>query len=200
MQETDWEAITVNCFPLGSAGDGVMLRADILPMSTWGSNLRGLLRPSTWDRLRCAVADAADNRCEVCGNQSLGPKQRMQRPDCHEVWIFEREGSQFTQRLDRLIALCKLCHNVQHVGRGFTEDALQILQNLNSWSTAEAMKDIDRAKARFKLMGNLEFNLDLTVLASTVELRDSPDLKLPSEARGFFGNSWLKQLGMDKLG
>ncbi len=193
MREADWEAITVECIPLGSANDGVKLRADILPRLTLGSNLRGMLRQSTWDRLRFATADAADNQCEVCGNRSLGPNQKVQRPDCHEAWVFEKEGSQFTQRLNRLVALCKLCHNVQHVGRGFTSDAVQTLQDLNGWSAAEALTDIKRAMTRVKLMNNLEFNLDLSVLSSVIELTDYPNMRIPAIDRIFLGNTWLKQ-------
>ena len=203
MREADWKAIAIECVPLGSANDGVMLRADVLPRLTLGSNLRGMLRQATWDRLRFAAADAADNRCEACGKQSLGPKQKVQRPDCHEAWVYEKNGSRFTQRLDRLIALCKMCHNVQHIGRGFTADAVQTLQVLNGWSVAEALADIERAVTRVALMNNLEFDLDLSVLSPVIELTDYPHMRIPAIDRIFLGNTWLKQPyeqpGLEKL-
>src|SRR5215475_10253855 len=50
----------------GELGPG-RLSCDLLPASTWGSNLRGMFSPAEWDNLRIPVCTAAGDICEVCG-------------------------------------------------------------------------------------------------------------------------------------
>ena len=53
--------------------------------------------------------------CEICGSPSTR-NGRTVRPDCHEKWVFEFRAGTPVQRLERLIALCPACHQVQHSG------------------------------------------------------------------------------------
>ena len=177
-----------------SASDGVRLRADLLPASTWGSNLRGLLSPTQWDRLRAPVLAAAGLRCQICG-----AARPARRPDCHEQWIFGLEAivpgdiPLPVQRLVRLVALCPACHEVQHVGlAGLRERLAEVrarLGQLNSWTPAQVSADLDRAARRSVLLEQVPWDLDLRTLAGQIEIPGFPDLYLDAAARERLGHA-----------
>lgn len=175
------------------AADGVKLHADMLPSTTWGSNIRGLVSAREWDRIRLPICAAAQNRCEVCGYQrrEMG---RVRRPDCHELWVFEVRDGRRVQRLDRLIALCRSCHSVQHMGRaaarGKNELTIRTLQRVNRWTREQARADIDAATARFESLDYLDYDLDLTALSGTLALSSHPGLYIPAADRKALGNSF----------
>jgi hypothetical protein len=73
------------------------------------------------------------------------------------------------------------------------------MTSLHIQVSIEALADIERAVTRVTLLNNLEFDLDLSVLSSVIELTDYPGMRIPTRARNFFGNTWLAQPGMDKL-
>lgn len=181
------------------AADGVRIRTDMLPSTTWGSNVRGLVSHKDWDRLRLPVCAAAENRCEVCGRHGRRVNGRTLRPDCHEIWVFETRNGRNVQRLERLIALCKACHSVQHMGRaaarGTTEHTIRTLQRVNGWSRDEALADIRRAIARFEALDHVQFDLDLSVLAGKLSLPGYPDLYIPAAERSELGNSYYGDNG-----
>ncbi len=122
-----------------------MLTIELVPVSTWGDNLRSRFKPSAWDRLRRECYAAAGHKCEVCGG--VGPKHPV---EAHEVWDYD--GETHTQRLVRLIALCPACHEVKHFGRAMNEGnmqrAFEHLRRVNGWSPNEAEAHV---QAAFKL-------------------------------------------------
>lgn len=175
------------------AADGVRIRADVLPASAWGSNLRGILSGAAWAKLREPVVEAALGRCQICG-----ATPRTRRPDCHEQWAFglrdEGEGSFIpVQHLVRLVALCPGCHAVQHVGLAGLRDQLdQVrarLARLNHWDAGAVAADLTRADQRFQLLEQVPWDLDLGVLAGQIKIAGFPDLYIPSGAREHLGHS-----------
>lgn len=68
------------------------LTVELLPATTWGSNLRTALRVREWNKLRRRTYEAARHRCEVCGGVG-----RQYRVACHERWEFD--DAQSCQRL-----------------------------------------------------------------------------------------------------
>lgn len=82
------------------------LRMQLIPESSWYYNLRKVLPPEEWNSLRKKVYAYFGYQCAACG--SPGPLH------AHEVWSFRTPG---VQRLVRLVALCELCHAVEHFGR-----------------------------------------------------------------------------------
>jgi hypothetical protein len=82
------------------------LTIELVPSSAWFNNLRMLLKPYMWDRIRKKVYTKYDYKCGICG---AGGKL-----DCHEVW--EYDDKKKIQKLTNLIALCQNCHNVKHIG------------------------------------------------------------------------------------
>jgi hypothetical protein len=173
------------------APDRARIRADSLPASTWGSNLRGILAPKDWDRLRIATAEAADNRCEVCHARSAG-----RRPAAHEQWIFAPVEGLPVQRLGRLVALCIGCHRVAHIGlaglRGEMPLVKRHLARVNRWSMIDVVADLHRAAERALLLERFEWDLDLRVLAGRVTVPGYPDLYIPAGGRAYLGNAFRR--------
>ncbi|MBM7832061.1 hypothetical protein JOE59_002766 [Agromyces cerinus] len=196
FNKRDWQLLTVLTLNPGASPGEVRMRADMLPPSTWGSNLRGMLKDAAWRKLSRETSEAAGRRCAICGAESFGPNHTPQNPDCHEMWVFEVADGVLVQRLERLVALCKACHNVQHAGRaeklGLTGDVVDTLCRVNRWTPTESEDDIDRAWDRYELMSGLEFDLDLRALAGRIQVGDDVDLYFRARERERLGNSWLK--------
>jgi hypothetical protein len=60
------------------------LTVELVPETSWYSNLRSELTEEQWDTVRRRCYVAADYRCEVCGGR--GPKWPV---ECHEVWSYD---------------------------------------------------------------------------------------------------------------
>lgn len=108
---------------------------EIVPSTCWWSNVRSHVAPAVWERLRRTTAEAAGNRCEICGGRG------WRHPvECHEVW--DCDDVRRVQRLVRLIALCPACHEVKRLGlaakRGPQHAALAHLAEVNGWTEADA--------------------------------------------------------------
>jgi hypothetical protein len=171
-----------------------MLRAGLLPSATWGSNLRGVFSREDWDRLRIPVCTAAGDRCEVCGAQVFTDSGRPRRPDCHELWTFEHKNGRNIQRLDVLIALCRDCHRVQHVGlagvQGETDAVIAKLQAVNGWTQPQAQQEVARAWTEYERLERYSWDLDLSALGSLITIDGYPDLYIPASDRVRLGNSY----------
>ncbi|MGA1836396.1 hypothetical protein VD659_05625 [Herbiconiux sp. 11R-BC] len=171
----------------------IRMRADALPTNVFGSNVRGIARESEWDRIRLAVSARAGKRCQICGGESFGPKRRVQHPDCHEIWRFELREGGVVQVLAGLIALCKKCHNTQHVGRALDlEEVKEALVEVNGWSYADAHDDVRRAFAKSAQLKDHPIDLDLSLLRGQLQILGSPDLKFTAAERTTLGNSWTR--------
>ncbi|MEU7631837.1 hypothetical protein AB0C34_17885 [Nocardia sp. NPDC049220] len=187
--------IAVDTLAGPDAVDGVVIRSDLLPPNTHGSNLRGLLTRQMWDRLRTPVCDAAGNRCEICGVQTIR-NRRPARPDCHEKWAFKFVSGRLMQQLQRLIALCPGCHQVQHVGRarmnGFEAQVIFQLRELNGWTAEQAAEDLDRASHRVAFLHRFDWDLDLSALTGQLLIENYPQLYIPAVERPTLGNSYFR--------
>lgn len=82
------------------------LKIELVPQTSWYSNLRSNISDSDWDKLRKQVYAQYQNVCGICGNQG--------RLNCHEIW--EYDDKKRTQKLKGFIALCDMCHHVKHIG------------------------------------------------------------------------------------
>ena len=169
------------------------MRADVLPLSVFGSNVRGIARYSEWERIRLLVSARAGKRCEICEGESHGPRQKVQHPDCHEIWRFELRDGAITQTLVGFIALCKKCHDTQHVGRSpDIEEAERVLARVNGWTEDEAHADVRRAFARLKFLEDSDIGLDLSILVGQIVVHGAPSLVFTSQERSSYGNSWAR--------
>ncbi len=82
------------------------LTVELVPETSWYSNLRKAMPRAQWDKLRRKVYAEYGHRCGICGAGG--------RMNCHEVWKYDDDDQ--TQRLDRFISLCDMCHHVKHIG------------------------------------------------------------------------------------
>ena len=82
------------------------LTAELVPATSWYSNLRNTMGREDWDRLRREVDARHRNLCGVC--ESAGTLH------CHEIWRYD--DIRRVQTLDGFIALCPWCHHIKHLG------------------------------------------------------------------------------------
>jgi len=82
------------------------LTAELVPVTSWYSNIRKQLPRKQWDRIRHQAIADADKCCAICGAE--GPLF------CHEGWAYD--DSERVQRLAGFVALCSLCHHVKNLG------------------------------------------------------------------------------------
>lgn len=137
------------------------LTIELIPSTSWYSNVRSEVTGKEWDRLRKEVYRLAGYRCEVCGGK--GPSHPV---ECHEVWEFD--DKLYTQKLIKLIALCPACHEVKHIGRagaiGHGEEAKAQLARVNGWSLEEATAYIRDAFKTWVHRSSHRWELDLSGL------------------------------------
>ncbi len=86
-----------------------LLLPKALPPSTHYKNPRNWMGKKTWDKVRKEVYKRANYVCEVCGG-----KGKRYPVEAHELWAFNLETKE--QLLVRFVALCPLCHRLQHMG------------------------------------------------------------------------------------
>lgn len=201
MHDRFWDTVTAPRLNPNAGPNEIKLHADMLPPSTHNSNLRGILSWSQWARLSSDTSYAAGGVCEICGEQSFGPHGKSQRPDCHELWVFERGDGVYVQRLERLIALCKACHAVQHAGLaatvGTTPMVLATLQRVNGWTRSIADADLRWAESRYEIMESLEFDLDVSALLGRINIPGYPTLLIPAAEREALGLSRQEKSGVE---
>ena len=85
---------------------GLRLTIDLVPETSWCKNLRKMIPPRTWERIRREASAKSGNRCAICGAEG--------RLNCHEMWRYDDRHN--VQRLVGFVALCNLCHHVKHIG------------------------------------------------------------------------------------
>jgi len=141
------------------------LFGDLIPYSSWASNLERLLTRGSWDRVRRRSVEATGHRCEICGVKET-------QIDSHEKWEYHEpivEGARGIQKLVGLWAMCSACHATQHLGRANSTsrdaDALERLRRIGRMSEREAQAYrafvFDRCRRRSKV----DWMLDVSTLA-----------------------------------
>lgn len=82
------------------------LTAELVPKTSWYNNMRKIVPPPEWDKIRRKTYAEYGHRCGICGSGG--------RLNCHEIWCYD--DHQHTQKLEGFVALCDLCHHVKHIG------------------------------------------------------------------------------------
>ena len=127
------------------------LDVELVPKTSWGANLRRLLKPKDWDFIRKRQYKLANGVCEICGGRGKN-QGRNHDLECHEQWHYDDET--YIQTLIGVIALCPFCHEVLHFGltelRGRGPQALQHLIKVNEYnSLTEALVLIKVAQEKW---------------------------------------------------
>lgn len=137
------------------------LTIELIPSSSFFNNLRSLLSPEEWDKIRKGCYKHAGYKCEIC--TGVGPTHPV---ECHETWSYEENTG--IQKLVGIIALCPACHEVKHIGlagiKGRHNEAVSHFCKVNNCSTADAEKYIKEAFSIFQKRSNQEWELDISLL------------------------------------
>lgn len=137
------------------------LDIELVPSSSWGLNLRNLLMPKMWKKLREEVVAKYNNRCAVCGK---GGKLHA-----HEVWNYDDKNH--IQKLKDIITLCTMCHATKHIGlagiqaseKGSSyENLIKHFMKVNNCSREVFEKHLKSAFQKFEERSHYEWQIDLT--------------------------------------
>ena len=136
------------------------LNFELVPDSCWYSNLRSVLSPAQWDIVRKEAYARADGRCIICG----APSKRL---EAHERWEYDEKAE--IQRLADVVAICKACHEVIHIGRttltGGEERASEHFMKVNGCTYSEYRKALGEANEAHRRRNLVkEWKLDLSYL------------------------------------
>lgn len=137
------------------------LTVELVPSTSWFTNLRSELSKDDWDRLRSTVYERAGNRCEICGGRGL-----RHPVECHEIWFYDDQNR--VQRLDGLIALCPACHEAKHMGYassiGRGAQARAHLGRINGWSMDDVELYLETQFEQWSRRSQHQWTLDLSWL------------------------------------
>lgn len=137
------------------------LSIELVPASSFFTNLRSLLTKSQWNSIRKAVYKQADYKCEICGNKS-----KPHPVECHEKW--EYDDITKTQSLVGLIALCRDCHQVKHIGfaavSGRLDKAINHFVKINQISKEQALECIENCFYIWEIRSQSSWSLDVSWL------------------------------------
>jgi hypothetical protein len=141
------------------------LTVELIPSTCHFSNVRTTVTPKEWDKIRHLSYEAADHKCEICGN--IGTKQGYKhKVECHEIW--EYDDVNHIQKLIGLISLCPKCHQVKHIGRaiaiGKKDECYRHLIYVNKWTIEQVQNHVLTSFELHKERSKHEWTLDLSLL------------------------------------
>ncbi|MGN0806657.1 MAG: HNH endonuclease [Candidatus Coproplasma sp.] len=135
------------------------LKFELVPDSCWCSNLRSELPKEVWDGIRKKAYARAGGRCMICGCATG-------RLEAHEQWRYD--DTTCVQSLENIIAICKPCHEVIHIGRttlmGREREASEHFMKVNGCSYAEYRKALGEANAVHRERSRKDWQLDVSKL------------------------------------
>ena len=135
------------------------LNFELVPDSCWYSNLRSALPKEVWDKIRKKAYARANGKCMICG----APTARL---EAHEQW--EYDDKTCVQKLKNVVAVCRPCHEVIHIGRtqlmGREKEAVEHFMKVNGCTYAEYRKALGEANERHRERSRKDWQLDLSEL------------------------------------
>jgi 5-methylcytosine-specific restriction endonuclease McrA len=142
------------------------LTIELVPKSSWYTNVRSNVSKERWDELRFECYRKAKYKCEICGE--TGKKQGYEHDvECHEIWEYNDEKK--IQRLAGLIALCPKCHKVKHIGLSMLnneyESSVKHLRKVNKWSKRKTENYVDDCFNTWNERSQYNWTLDITYLS-----------------------------------
>ena len=139
---------------------------DLIPSSSWYTNVRNVVDPVDWERLKEMSKRRAMYRCEICGAEQDNRQNTFL--ECHERYLFDKESK--TQRIIRFMCICSPCHRVTHFGlahvNGKSEQALKHLMKINKWDENRANEHISNRFKLWEVKSDMEWVIDLSILES----------------------------------
>ena len=140
-----------------------ILYIDMIPKTTYFKNVRSLFSDSDWNLIRHHIYERVNYKCECCG------KKRMKYLDAHERWEYDEETK--TQKLIRIIALCRLCHAATHYGHSKRTKNIDKINNhikkINNYTEEELKEHIDKSYDIWKNRNKIKWILDFSILLNS---------------------------------
>ncbi len=138
------------------------LTIELIPSSSWFSNVRSVLSSAEWDKLKKHIYKRSEYLCEICGGKGL-----THPVECHE--IFEFDDQKLIQKLTKLVALCPDCHMVKHIGlaevNGNLKKATKHFMKVNKTSKSETDLYIKNCFLQWQERSSKIWKLDLSHLS-----------------------------------
>lgn len=135
------------------------LTIELVPATSWYTNVRKNADGSTWDTIRHKCYREANYICEICGD--IGPQWPV---ECHEKW--EYDDKNHIQKLIGFIALCPNCHMVKHIGlatkKGKSQEAMEHMMKVNNLERDEATYRILEAFNKWSERSNYPWDVDIS--------------------------------------
>lgn len=135
------------------------LNFELVPDSCWYSNLRSELPREAWDKIRKKAYARAGGKCMICG----APATRL---EAHEQWEYDDEKG--IQKLKNVVAICRPCHEVIHIGRtqltGREREAAAHFMKVNGCTYADYIKALGEANEVHRERSKREWRLDVSEL------------------------------------
>ena len=142
------------------------LTIELVPESCWYVNLRTVLKPSDWDRVRRDAYARANGKCMICGRYT-------RRLEAHEKWSYDEE--KHLQKLEDVVALCHSCHEVKHIARtqliGRGEEAMEHFMKVNECSQADYHAALGEANEWQRRTRNVEWLTDIGWLKNKFDIK-----------------------------
>ena len=127
------------------------LNFEMVPEECWYSNLRSVLTPADWDKVRKDAYARAGGKCCVCGRGNT-------RLEAHERWSYNEKKA--LQKLEDVVALCHACHEVVHISRtqlmGRGVEAMGHFQKVNGCSQMEFHAALQAANEEYLRRNRVE--------------------------------------------
>ena len=132
------------------------LTIELVPSSTWYSNVRSKEDEGTWNIITGKAYRLAAYKCEICGG--VGPKHPV---ECHEIW----EYNNGLQRLIGFQAICPACHLVKHIGfasmKGRRHEAIEQLMKVNDMEYDDVVEYVKLCFREWNLRSQIDWDVDV---------------------------------------
>lgn len=127
------------------------MQFELVPDGCWYQNLRSALPRELWDKIRRYAYAKAQGKCMVCGRV-------CSRLEAHERWHYDEDKA--LQTLETVVAVCKNCHEVIHIGRtylvGKGDEAMDWFMRVNGCSQTEYHEALGEANETHKRRNKID--------------------------------------------
>lgn len=158
-----WKLKEVNLIGEDRKYGGNYLFVDLIPRSCWFKNVRNNIKPSDWDLIRKHIYSRVNYKCECCG---IDTKLNKIQIEAHERWNYDDINK--IQKLVRIIALCRDCHQSTHIGyanlTGNYQKAFNHLKKVRKFDDINCQNHIEKAFKLWNIRNKYNWELDLSLI------------------------------------
>ncbi len=145
------------------------LTIELVPKTSWYSNVRSNVSKEQWDKIRKKSYSLANHKCELCGD--VGTNQGYKhKVEAHEIWHYDDINK--IQKLTGIISLCPFCHKSKHVGLAQINNEEHIVINqlmkVNNISKNDALNYIKESFNIWRERNKHNWTLDISFIDSYI--------------------------------